>query len=378
MGLLSISDLSFRYPTSGERRFELHNVSFDCQAGKIAGLIGPSGSGKTTLLKLISGELPIQDGMIKLGAVDLTRLPFGGRHTATVHQGMTLFPYLTSLENIRLAPQAAGIPPNAADALARFWLDRLGVTDLASRLIGTLSGGQRQRVAIARALAAEPAILLLDEPTVSLDMLATDNLVTILDGIRTSRPDIIILLVTHDRDFCLRVADAISVLDGGALLWSGLASQLADGPHSVRALEIIGSSLLIPCMVKGGAVYLAGDSGKPTEPIATEFRAPLRFEGKSVLAIARDDALIIKDHLDRATSDSLGAHVEKVKYGVNGEVRADVRLASGFLLRGLTTREFGYEELGKTLEVGVFLPRDRVRFAVLDLGTKETCDDRIR
>jgi len=209
LGQLSIADLNFQYPaTAGEPNgFALRNVSFSCPIGKVTCLIGPSGSGKSTVLKLISGQLLPDRGSLYFGEVDLFGVKFGQRGTATVHQDFALLPYLTVYENISMGPRVAGTMDTSLREEILEWAALFRMTEFLDRAVSTLSGGERQRVAILRALAARPNVLLMDEPTASLDMISKDQLAATILSLKRAATKIVVLIVTHDRDFGLRTAD---------------------------------------------------------------------------------------------------------------------------------------------------------------------------
>ena len=360
---LTISALSYRYHVPSAHEFHLRGVRLTFPAGNICGLIGPSGSGKTTVLKLISGELRAQSGSIRLGDQELSSVPFGSRHTATVHQSSSLIPFLTSMENVSVASWAKGLPRRAANARAVEWLARLGIEHLAHQQVDRLSGGQRQSVAIARALASEPAILLMDEPTASLDMLSVDNLVALIGDIRAVRPSMVTLIVTHDRDFCLRIADYLSVIDDGSILWSGKSADALSGPDSRRALELVGAAIVISCTAEGSSVRVPAEQGKGTDVTLCRLDSEL-LPGRYVMVIARDEARLVP--LSTASGMDLPGTVERLRLGVNGEIRADIGLQTGLTIRSVSARGLNLELHRVGAPVALELPADRVRFLKLN------------
>ena len=139
------------------------------------GVLGPNGAGKSTLLRALAGLTPIGSGRISVAGVVLdqpdteTFVPPEQRRVGLVFQSYRLFPHLDVLDNVAFAPRSQGAGRQRSRALAGPWLERLDLVELAHRKPAELSGGQAQRVALARALAAEPALLLLDEPLAALD-----------------------------------------------------------------------------------------------------------------------------------------------------------------------------------------------------------------
>jgi ABC-type polar amino acid transport system ATPase subunit len=203
----------------------LTGVSFEAGAGELVALMGPSGSGKTTILRAVAGLEPFDTGRILVDDLALD----GGATTAAatlralrtkvamVFQFHCLFEHLSVLHNVWLAPvHAHGVDRERASARAHDLLARLGVDHRAGALPRELSGGEAQRVAIARALAVDPRLLLMDEPTASLDAARRAELGELLrDLVRDGRT---LLVATHDEAFAREWATRIVRLEGGTLL----------------------------------------------------------------------------------------------------------------------------------------------------------------
>lgn len=201
-------------------RLVLENVTFSADHGQLLALVGASGTGKTSLLRAISGLDEIAAGEIRVGDLFLT--PGGiprGRRVRALHRsvGMVfqfhhLFSNLTAAQNVWLAPvHALGEPKGDAERRARDLLERLGVGGRADAFPHELSGGEAQRVAIARALAVDPRVLLLDEPTASLDQARRAELGATLQQLADQGRTVVI--ASHDLDFVRACADRAVVLD---------------------------------------------------------------------------------------------------------------------------------------------------------------------
>lgn len=216
--ILDVRDVHLR---RGERRI-LAGATFSVARGGIVALMGPSGSGKTTILRAIAGLEPFHEGTIAMAGVTLrggARPPSGTlrelrRQVGLVFQFHHLFDHLPVTHNITLAPiHVLGVPQRDAEARALHLLQTLGVEHRASALPRELSGGEAQRVAIARALAVDPPLLMMDEPTASLDPSRRNELGELLS--RLSAQGRTILLSTHDEDFTERwVTTILRVHDG--------------------------------------------------------------------------------------------------------------------------------------------------------------------
>ena len=210
--ILDVRDLHLR---RGDRRI-LDGATFSLAHGGVAALMGPSGSGKTTILRAIAGLERFDQGTIDVEGVRLlggtkpsaTLLRSLRRQVGLVFQFHHLFDHLTALRNITLAPtHVLGVPLAAAESRAKELLAALGVEHRASALPRELSGGEAQRVAIARALAVDPPLLMMDEPTASLDPSRRNELGELLARLAGQKRTI--LLSTHDDEFARRFTTTI-------------------------------------------------------------------------------------------------------------------------------------------------------------------------
>lgn len=202
------------------------DAAFDVQPGRTVALLGPNGSGKSTTLACIAGTIDYT-GTVRVGDRILDDLPTEKRRVGVVFQDYLLFPHLTVLENVAFGPRSTGTGKREARAAASAWLDRLGIGALAARYPRELSGGQSQRVALARAIAAEPDVLLLDEPLAALD-------VEIRDGVRTELVGHLAqfagatVVITHSLADATTLASDIVVLERGTVTqWGSVADVLA-------------------------------------------------------------------------------------------------------------------------------------------------------
>jgi polar amino acid transport system ATP-binding protein len=209
----------------------LDGVTFSASRGELVALMGVSGSGKTTMLRAVAGLDPIAAGTIEVGGVVLTPgpVPRGKRGRAhsvgIVFQFHHLFAHLSALENISLAPVHVLRRSRAeTERRARDLLEMLGVGGRADAKPHELSGGEAQRVAIARALAVDPSVLLMDEPTASLDRARRDDLArTLMELAREGRT---VVVATHDADFVRACADRAMLLKRGRIASEGAPSDV--------------------------------------------------------------------------------------------------------------------------------------------------------
>jgi len=203
-------------------------LTLDVVAGRTLALVGPNGAGKSTAIGAIAGIVP-STGTITLAGRRIDGVPVESRRVGYVFQDYLLFPHLTILENVAFGPRATGVPRATARAAAGEWLDRFGMSELASRRPAQLSGGQAQRVALARALAASPDLLLLDEPLAALDVEVRDEVrVELAEHLRDWGG--LTIVVTHNWDDVVTLADDVVVLENGAVTQRATASELLAAP----------------------------------------------------------------------------------------------------------------------------------------------------
>lgn len=236
-------------------------VGLAAASGQVVGLLGPNGAGKSTLLSAVAGLTPVASGRITLAGTVMDDADTGAfveaaeRPVGFVFQNYRLFPYLTVAENVAFSPRARGMGKRSARTAAGYWLDRLGLTDLADRKPGQLSGGQAQRVALARALAGQPALLLLDEPLSALD---AGTRLDVQTELKRHLADFAgpCLLVTHDPLEALVLADQVVVLEGGRIVQEGTPALIARQPGTDYVAKLVGLNLYAG-RVDGDTVALA-------------------------------------------------------------------------------------------------------------------------
>ena len=217
--VLSVTSLEVRR----EDRTVVQDLSFTLSRGERVALMGPSGSGKTTILRAIAGLEPFSRGSITGVGGHLERAR--GVGVGMVFQFHHLFANLTALENVWMAPvHVLGHARDAAEREARAWLEKLGVGHRGDAMPHELSGGEAQRVAIARALAVDPPVLLMDEPTASLDPARRDELAATVR--RLSDDGTTLLMATHDTEFARRCAQRILLLGDGRLRREGTPNDV--------------------------------------------------------------------------------------------------------------------------------------------------------
>ncbi len=235
-------------------------VDLDAGPGEIVGLIGPNGAGKSTTLRALAGLLAVDSGEITLDGRLLSggdvHVPTHERGVGFVFQDHLLFPHLTALDNVAFGCRSRGTPRAESRSRAADWLTRLDVGGLADRKPRELSGGQAQRVAIARALASDPRLLLLDEPTASLDASGAMTLRTQLrEHLRAFAG--VSIVVTHTALDAMVMTDRIIVLDAGDIVQIGTPTQVAARPRTQHVAALVGLNL-VRGAARAGAITLPG------------------------------------------------------------------------------------------------------------------------
>ena len=233
MTLLSVSGLRKSFGSN----VVLDGFELDVAAGECVVLIGASGSGKSTLLRCVNLLETVDDGVITLGGQDITDPRVDPDRVRSrmgmVFQAYNLFPHLSVLDNITLAPIRVHRRPKAqALAAARAILERVGLADKADVRPDELSGGQQQRVAIARALVNSPELMLLDEVTSALDPELVGEVLDLLVSLKGD--GMTMVLATHEMAFAKQVADRVCFLHGGRIHEEGPPAALLGAPQHER------------------------------------------------------------------------------------------------------------------------------------------------
>jgi spermidine/putrescine transport system ATP-binding protein len=217
----------------------LLNVSVSIKAGEFFSFLGPSGCGKSTLLRVVGGLAEPQLGRVRIGGRDMTGVGPDRRPTGMIFQSLALFPLMTVEENISFPLEIKGVPVRQRRSRVHELLELVALPELASRRIHELSGGQRQRVAIARALAAEPKILLLDEPLSALDLKLRQNMRSELRRIQQSL-GLTFIYITHDQGEAFAMSDRIAVMHEGRIGQIGPPRTVYDLPASSFVAQFVG------------------------------------------------------------------------------------------------------------------------------------------
>ena len=277
--------------------------------GELVVCLGPSGCGKTTLLRLVAGFLKPDSGVIRLNGNDVSDLPARARECGVVFQAYALFPHMRVWENVAYPLRVRDIALDERRRRAEQMLDLVGLQGLAERLPTQLSGGQQQRVALARALVFKPRALLLDEPLSALDA-ATRN--TMRDEVRRIQraQNIATLLITHDQDEALSLADRMVLLREGRLVQAGSPHEIYDQPADAFVAGFVGRANLLDARVMFDAETVDTAIGRLATPrhghaAGTALRLLVRPERVEIGAAASGEnafvAQVLRDRFFGAT-----------------------------------------------------------------------------
>ncbi|MGG6263654.1 MULTISPECIES: amino acid ABC transporter ATP-binding protein [unclassified Leptolyngbya] len=218
----------------------LQGISGYVAAGEVLSIIGSSGCGKSTLLRCLNRLEVIDRGQIVINELDISRPNLSSRELKQVRarigmvfQQFNLFPHLSVLENLTLAPQQVlKLSHRESIERARYYLQEVGLADKAEMYPEQLSGGQRQRVAIARSLCMEPQAMLFDEPTSALDPELVGEVLSVMH--RLAERGMTMVVVTHEIQFARDVANRVMFLDKGVVVEEGNAREVLTNPNSDR------------------------------------------------------------------------------------------------------------------------------------------------
>jgi sulfate transport system ATP-binding protein len=327
----------------------LDGVSLTVESGELVALLGPSGSGKTTLLRIVAGLESPDSGLIRLRDEESTRLNAAQRGIGFVFQHYALFRHMTIFENIafglrvlrgRLRPTRREIRERVAELLSLVQLD-----SYARMYPDQLSGGQRQRVALARALAVRPSVLLLDEPFSALDAKVRKDLRNWLRRIHDEL-HVTTMLVTHDQEEALEVADRVAILNRGSLEQFGTPQQIYDHPVSPFVYNFLGNVNLF----HGRLLADLSPTSKSGEvdgeaPPAIGFVRPHEFEVSRSLPPGRRALLATIEHISAA----------------GPQVRLEVKVSGNINLIAVEVSKAQYSDLELSEGAEVFLTPQNIR-----------------
>lgn len=291
--------------TFGDSRI-LDGVDLELGAGRYGVVLGASGAGKSTLLRAVAG-LTEADGRITLGdrvvCADGQVVAPERRGVGFLFQGLALWPHMTVSGHLAYALKGAGVAANERAARIRETLAPLGIEGLAGRRPSQLSGGERQRLALARALVTRPGVMLLDEPTSSVDPATAADVQDLLADLN-ERFGSTVIHVTHDQAEALSLADRVFVMSDGRILQSGTPDDIYSRPASAAVARFVGEGGLLPAVLSA--------DGSADSPLG---RIPVDGGGMTgpVWVLVRPEHLELTE-----LGEGIPAEVERVRYRGDG------------------------------------------------------------
>ncbi|SFC51979.1 general L-amino acid transport system ATP-binding protein [Alkalibacterium subtropicum] len=222
------------------------DVDLTVKQGEVIVILGPSGSGKSTFIRTLNALEEFQSGKIVIDGIELTddlkNVEEIRKETGMVFQQFNLFPHMSILRNVSLAPiWVRKWKKDKAEQIALDLLDRVGIPEQAHKYPGQLSGGQKQRVAIARALAMQPKIMLFDEPTSALDPEMVNEVLDVMQNLAESGMTMIV--VTHEMGFARKVADRLVLFDKGEVIEMAEPEEFFENPKEERTKAFLSQIL---------------------------------------------------------------------------------------------------------------------------------------
>jgi sulfate/thiosulfate transport system ATP-binding protein len=281
----------------------LDDVSIEVESGSLTALLGPSGSGKSTLLRIIAGLEQPDTGRVQIDERDVTTVPPQRRGIGFVFQHYAAFKHMSVRDNVAFGLRIRKEPKAAVSRRVDELLEIVGLTGWAQRYPGQLSGGQRQRMALARALAVRPSVLLLDEPFGALDANVRAEL---REWLRRLHDEVHVttVLVTHDQEEAMSIADRLVVLDHGRVQQAGSPRELYERPANPFVMTFLGPvSRIGERLIRPHDLTLSAEPGDGAlEAIVTRV-VHLGFEVRVELSLADEESLSAQ--LTRAEADEL-------------------------------------------------------------------------
>lgn len=275
------------------------NVSIDIRENEFFALLGPSGCGKTTLLRMLAGFENPNSGRILLSGKDISPLPPEKRPLNLMFQSYALFPHMTVRQNLNYGLEMEGLSKSEIRSRVDETLASTDLTSFADRKPEQLSGGQKQRVALARALVKRPKVLLLDEPLGALDKKLREKMQLELKRLQ-HEAGITFIIVTHDQEEALVMADRMAILRDGKLLQVGTPEEIYETPSDRFVANFIGIMNFID-----GSVDAEGQFTADTHRFALPAKHPA---GKATLAVRPEHVSISPD------GDGLGGTISDIAY----------------------------------------------------------------
>ncbi|GAA1167247.1 ABC transporter ATP-binding protein [Ornithinimicrobium humiphilum] len=296
--MLQLTDVTVRFGA----KTAVDRVSLTLEEGSVLAVLGPSGCGKSTLLRAIAGLEPLAAGTLTWGGRDLAGVPTHERGFALMFQDGQLFAHATVADNIAYPLRLRRVGRAERERRVAELLELVGLPGYGPRRTPTLSGGEQQRVALARSLAADPALLLLDEPLSALDRSLRDRLAGDLREILVETGTTAVM-VTHDHDEAFTVADRMAVMLDGRIAQEGDTAQVWRAPVSREVASFIGYGTFLEGASADRVMSAAGGAGPRDGTVALR-RSALRVDPSGALsgtvsrAVTTSDSVLLTVDVD--------------------------------------------------------------------------------
>ena len=286
----------------------LSDISVGIKQGEFVSVLGPSGCGKTTLLRVIAGLEEQNSGSVWIAGRDVSREPVANRKLGIVFQSYALFPNITIIGNVQYGINRRQFSAAQREQRAMDMLELVGIEEQAHKYPAQLSGGQQQRVALARALAPSPSLLLLDEPLSALDARVRVYLRAEIRRIQETL-GVTTLMVTHDQEEALTMADRVVVIDEGELMQYATPHELYISPENTFVAGFIGEmNFMSECMGRDPDSIFFGQY-----ILQTESGRAANYQGRPVIvAIRPEDIRVIRDA--SVADNLLKTKVERIEF----------------------------------------------------------------
>ncbi|NVN95140.1 MAG: ATP-binding cassette domain-containing protein [Bacteroidetes bacterium] len=322
--------------------FSLENISFSVEKGDYFVILGESGAGKSVILELIAGMEKVDSGFIYLNSKNITHQAIQKRGISMVFQDFSIFPHFTVAENIGYALKAGLFSKAEIKQRVLKLAEEMEISNILLRKPKTLSGGELQRVALARALAAEPQLLLLDEPLAAIDVRLQDQLRALLR--KLNRKGITIIHVTHDFEEAISLANQIAVIHDGKLICRGTPDVIFQAPNHPFLARFAG----IRNFFKATLVYET-DTNIATVRLGSGIKINLASDvasGDGYFILPSDEIIITNDQPHSSASNTLKGEIYDIIPSFKG---IDIMVNCGEMFH-ITITKPSKEKLG--LEIG--------------------------
>jgi len=277
-------DVDGAYYAYGARSV-LRGASLKSYPSEILVLLGRNGAGKSTLVKAITGRITLSDGRVTVSGKDPRQTPDARASIGLVPQQLAIYDKLTPRENLTVFGRLMGLAPDKLEAAADALLSRIGLSARANDPVRSLSGGMKRRVNIGAALMHEPKLLILDEPTVGIDVKARED---ICDMLRQLRDDgLAIMLTTHDMQEAELLADRVAVMVAGQIMASGAPDALVRTYFGDRMEISVTAARPLGAAIEADACTALQAAGFTIDPRSNAVRGLIELDGDDLPRVFR-------------------------------------------------------------------------------------------